>query len=119
MLLSLARRQSILARVAKLADALDLGSSGPKALGGSTPPSRTTWRRDARSGDEGRCRVPGGVQAAPLRRGAPRRRAARVGTRLRPRAEAGAPARISQGPRAALAGEAPLRGRRAPRGCRA
>src|SRR5712671_4484966 len=29
------------ARVAKLADALDLGSSGPKALGGSTPPSRT------------------------------------------------------------------------------
>ena len=28
--------------MAKLADALDLGSSGPKALGGSTPPSRTT-----------------------------------------------------------------------------
>ena len=27
--------------MAKLADALDLGSSGPKALGGSTPPSRT------------------------------------------------------------------------------
>ena len=29
------------ARVAKLADALDLGSSGCIALGGSTPPSRT------------------------------------------------------------------------------
>src|SRR5262245_60064549 len=112
MLLSLARRQSILARVAKLADALDLGSSGPQALGGSTPPSRTTWRRDARSSDEGRCRVPGGVQAPPVRRGAPGRGAARVGARLRPRAARGAPARVPQGPRAALPGEAALRRRR-------
>src|SRR3989475_12847619 len=36
------RETHIYARVAKLADALDLGSSGRIALGGSTPPSRTT-----------------------------------------------------------------------------
>src|SRR5437870_2440301 len=34
---------SLPARVAKLADALDLGSSGPQALGGSTPPLAPAW----------------------------------------------------------------------------
>ena len=116
------------ARVAKLADALDLGSSGPKALGGSTPPSRTTlgWRRPGtttRSRNGHRMKVD--VEEL---EGCKRRLAveapvdvvhAGVGARVRARAEAGAPARLPQGPRAALAGQAALRRRRAARGRRA
>src|SRR4029434_10721315 len=105
------------ARVAKLADALDLGSSGRKPLGVQLPPlaptsaNRTGARKDPH---EGRRRGTRKLQASSRRRGAARYRPEGVGEGLWARAEARQPARFPAGPRAALAGEAALRRRCAP-----
>src|SRR5262249_4382729 len=71
-------------------------------------------RKSSWSVDESRGRSDRGLQTAPGGRGAGRRGAARMGTRLRPRAEAGTLARIPEGPRAALAREGAFLRRRAP-----